>query len=121
MNAAAINCSYPVALYDARSNRSNVMGVALPLDERFSSRHVVVKGAAILNGVEGCEIRCFIRDMHERGAELRVGREERIPAKFLLYVPRDGVTYRAALSWRDGDRAGVDFSGTEPRPHGHYG
>ena len=97
------------------------MGMAPTVDERSSHRHRVIKGAAILSGAENCEIRCFIRDMHERGAELRVGREERIPAEFLLYVPRDGVAYRAALRWRDGDRAGVDLSGTEPKPHWHYG
>jgi len=97
------------------------MGSALPVDDRLGHRHRVIKGAAILNGVESCEITCFIRDMHEQGAELSVGREERIPAEFLLYVPRDGVTYRAALRWRDGDRAGVELRGTEPKPHWHYG
>lgn len=97
------------------------MGAALPADERFGHKRRVNKGAAILNAVENCEIRCFVRDMHEGGAELNVGSNEQLPPEFLLYVPREGVVYRASLRWRDGNRAEVEFLGTEPKPHWHYG
>ena len=97
------------------------MGAALPAESGSSDRQRVVKGAAILDRVENCEIRCFVSGMDTQGAELSVGREARLPAEFLLYVPREGIAYRASLTWREGDRAGVEFAGTEPKPHWHFG
>jgi hypothetical protein len=43
------------------------------------------------------------------------------PAEFLLYVPVDGVAYRSILRWREKDRVGIQFTGTEPKPKLHYG
>ncbi|TIM34179.1 MAG: PilZ domain-containing protein, partial [Mesorhizobium sp.] len=41
--------------------------------------------------------------------------------EFLLYVPTDGIAYKAAVRWRREDRIGVMFTGTAPKPHWHYG
>jgi hypothetical protein len=84
-------------------------------------RNRVLKGAHILTGVNNSAIACTIRNMHQHGAELRVQVEARIPAQFLLYVPVDGVAYRCDLQWRKPDRAGVKFTGSEPKPHWFYG
>jgi hypothetical protein len=81
----------------------------------------VFKGAAILSGIANSAINCTIRNMHGNGAELIVPIEARIPEEFLLYVPTDGIGYRATLRWRKLDRCGVQFSGTEPKPSWHYG
>jgi hypothetical protein len=97
------------------------MGAARPAENGFSVRQPVMKGAAIIDRVESCEIRCFIRDMDAQGAEISVGSEVGLPPEFLLYVPHKGVVYRASLRWREGARAEVEFSGTEPKPHWHYG
>ena len=59
--------------------------------------------------------------MHENGAELRVDAEARVPKEFLLYVAVEGIGYKCELRWRKLDRCGVEFSGTEPKPHWHYG
>ena len=67
------------------------------------------------------EIRCVVRNMHEHGAELKIGDGAIVPAHFLLYVPVDGVGYRCVVRWRRDDRIGVMFTGTEPKPHWHYG
>ncbi len=84
-------------------------------------RQRVLKGASILSGVNKSEITCTIRNMHEHGAELRVAIDARVPREFLLYVPTDGIAYRAELRWRKQERCGVTFSGTEPKPAWHYG
>ncbi|TGU68390.1 PilZ domain-containing protein, partial [Mesorhizobium sp. M1C.F.Ca.ET.144.01.1.1] len=54
-------------------------------------------------------------------AELQVSIDARVPNEFLLYIPTDGVGYKAVVQWRRGDKLGVMFLGTEPKPHWHYG
>lgn len=84
-------------------------------------RRRVLKGASILSGINNSVTYCTIRNQHEHGAELVVPVEARVPAEFLLYVPNDAIAYKATLRWRRLDRCGVSFSGTEPKPHWHYG
>ena len=93
------------------------MGAALPVDERFDHRRRIVRGAAILDRVESCEIRCFIRDMDAQGAELSVGserfgdcRENRLRSVW-EHAKLSGASFRATgedpawyLEIRDGDR-----------------
>ncbi len=97
--------------------------MALPAESenKRERRQRVLKGAAILSGVSKSEIACTIRNMHKDGAELKVPVEAPLPQQFLLYVPVDGIAYRAELRWRGRDRAGVEFTGTEPKPSWHYG
>lgn len=90
-------------------------------DNERERRQRVLKGASILTGVNNSEIACAIRNMHKHGAELNVSPEARIPYEFLLYVPVDGLAYRSLLRWRRHDKVGVEFTGTEPKPHWHYG
>ena len=84
-------------------------------------RRRVLKGGAILTGVNNSIINCTIRNMHAQGAELHVLPEARIPSEFLLYVPVDGIGYHAQLRWRKMDRCGVMFTGTAPKPQWYYG
>ena len=88
---------------------------------RREHRQRVLKGASILNGINNSTIQCTIRNMHKNGAELRVSLESRVPQEFSLYVPVDGIAYRAVLAWRAGERVGVKFIGTEPKPSWFYG
>jgi hypothetical protein len=81
----------------------------------------VLKGATIISGAKLSEISCVVRNQHCDGAELKVPLEAPVPETFLLYVPIDGVAYRAILRWRRNDRVGVQFTGTEPKPRLHYG
>lgn len=81
----------------------------------------VLKRATILNGLGRSEVACSIRNMHEHGAEITVAVEEPVPAEFLLYVPMDGIAYKSVLRWRKGNHAGLEFQGTAPKPHWHYG
>ncbi len=97
------------------------MGHPAEQDTRKEHRQRVLKGASILTGINNSEIKCLVRNMHEHGAELKLGEGAIAPASFLLYVPVDGVAYRCVVRWRREDRIGVMFTGTEPKPHWHYG
>lgn len=88
---------------------------------RAAHRACVLKGASILNGVDASEIKCTIRNMHDGGAELQVPTGIAVANEFLLYVPLDGTAYRSVVRWRRGNRVGVMFVGTEPKPRWHYG
>lgn len=90
-------------------------------EHRREHRSRVLKGAAILVDINTSEISCTVRNMHSHGAELRVPLGANIPQEFLLYVPVDHIGYRSVVRWRSGDRIGVIFTGTEPKPHWHYG
>ena len=97
------------------------MAVPVQAEQRREHRQRVLKGASILNGITNSEVSCMIRNMNKGGAELRISVESRIPQEFLLYVPTDGIAYQCVLAWRAGDRVGVKFTGTAPKPHWHYG
>ena len=90
-------------------------------DNRRERRQRVLKGAAIINGINNSEISCTIRNQNSGGAELKVPVEAFVPEHFVLYVPTDGVAYQSVLRWRRNDRIGVQFTGTLPKPRLHYG
>lgn len=81
----------------------------------------MLKGASIISGITNSEISCTIRNQNSGGAELKVPVESRVPERFVVYVPTDGVAYQAVLRWRRNDRIGVQFIGTLPKPRLHYG
>jgi hypothetical protein len=95
----------------------------VPTSEELRQQHRrrVLKGATILTGIASSEIKCTVRNMHAGGAELRVSIDARVPDEFLLYVPTDGIGYKALVRWRKACVIGVMFSGTEPKPLWHYG
>ena len=84
-------------------------------------RNRVLKGATIITGISSSEIPCSIRNMNKDGAELKVSSSALVPELFLLYVPVDGIAYTCELRWRSGERAGLKFHGTAPKPRWHYG
>lgn len=90
-------------------------------ESREQRRRRVLKGASILSGISNSEVKCTVRNMHSQRAELQVSIDARVPNEFLLYIPTDGVGYKAVVQWRRGDKLGVMFLGTEPKPHWHYG
>lgn len=81
----------------------------------------VLKGGSIITGIQNSEVAVTLRNQHAGGAELKIPLEARVPDRFLLYVPLDGVAYRCEVRWRRNDRVGVQFTGTEPKPKLHYG
>lgn len=81
----------------------------------------VLKGGTVITGVQNSEVAVMLRNQHADGAELKIPIESRVPDRFLLYVPLDGIAYRCEVRWRRNDRVGVQFTGTEPKPKMHYG
>lgn len=90
-------------------------------EHRHERRQRVLKGASILTGIANSEVKCTVRNMHDDGAELKIDIDARVPNEFLLYVPVDGIAYKAVVRWRKEGRLGVRFTGTEPKPAWHYG
>ncbi|TIR89880.1 MAG: PilZ domain-containing protein [Mesorhizobium sp.] len=88
---------------------------------RREHRPRVLKGGTIITGFRNSEISCSLRNQHSQGAELKVAADIQIPVRFLLYVPIDGIAYKAVVRWRKNDRVGVEFEGTEPKPKFHCG
>jgi hypothetical protein len=94
---------------------------APPNSPRREHRARVLKGATIITSFQNSEISCSLRNQHSNGGELKVAADVHIPEHFLLYVPLDGIAYRAVVRWRKNDRLGVEFVGIEPKPKFHYG
>lgn len=91
-------------------------GVSRPL------RHRVLKKATIIRGLKLSETVCVMRNESTNGCELKLNdAEQHVPDEFLLYVPMNATAYRCKIRWRTGARIGVEFSGTECKPHWHYG
>lgn len=97
------------------------MSIPTENENRDEHRQRVLKGASILGGVAASEVKCTVRNQHRNGAELKVAADSRVPQEFLLYIPVDGIAYKCELRWRKGERIGVIFTGTEAKPHWHYG
>ncbi len=92
---------------------------ARPTDREHRKR--VLKRASIIIDVDTSEIVCSVRNQTANGAELRVPLGSQAPDEFLLYIPLDRIAYNCAVRWREDDRIGVEFMGTAPKPHWHYG
>jgi hypothetical protein len=109
-----------------RSGVSSMTNPVKPLQQdtgepQRDRRPRVLKGGTIITGIQNSEVSVMVRNQHESGAELKVPLEARVPDRFLLYVPLDGIAYRCEVRWRRNDRVGVQFIGTEPKPKMHYG
>jgi hypothetical protein len=91
------------------------------VENRREHRRRVLKRATIINAGSISEIGCSIHNQTPGGAEINVDPGVHIPQHFLLYVPVDGTAYRSVVCWRRGERIGVQFRGTEPKPPRHYG
>lgn len=102
---------------------SNVVRFEKPENITGSREHRprVLKGATILTSISASTASCLVRSQNAAGFGIQIDAEQKIPAHFLLYVPVDGIAYRCKLRWRKGDKAGLSFDGTEPKPKWHYG
>lgn len=102
---------------------SNVVRLEPPANDSKTREHRsrVLKGATILTSISASTVSCLVRNQQKGGFGIQIDAEQKIPAHFLLYIPVDGIAYRCTLRWRKGDRAGLSFDGTEPKPKWHYG
>jgi hypothetical protein len=68
---------------------------------------MVLKAGTIKSG--GAAVNCLVRNLSVRGAALEVSDESRIPARFVLVVPGDGLHLPCRTVWRKPHRIGVVF------------
>lgn len=118
-NKGYTDARYGCAEQDA-AGRKDVTEPAPAIPQR-EHRQRVLKGGAILTSVSQSVVTCTIRNMNSGGAEIKIPDGVHVPSNFLLYVAVDGIAYRCTVRWRRGDRAGLQFSGTEPKPRWYYG
>ena len=72
------------------------------------------KGATIERFDGKPDLRCRITNLSLEGAELALDPGQRAPDQFALYVPHEGMAYRATVRWRKEGRIGVEFAGAQP-------
>lgn len=77
------------------------------VETRIAPRFRVVKPAKIEYG--GDKFPCTIRDLSTTGAALELSGQIRIPERFNLIVPEDGLILACRLVWRRDFRIGVTF------------
>jgi hypothetical protein len=77
------------------------------VETRIAPRYRVMKPAEIEHG--GAKIPCTVRDLSITGAALEVSDPTRIPAKFTLVVPEDGLKLLCRVVRRTYSRIGVAF------------
>jgi PilZ domain len=77
------------------------------VETRIAPRYRVMKPAQIEYG--GDKIPCTVRDLSITGAALEVVDPTRIPAKFTLVVPEDGLKLPCRVVRRTEFRIGVAF------------
>jgi PilZ domain len=77
------------------------------VETRAAPRYRVAKLAQIEYG--GDKIACTVRDLSITGAALEISDPARIPAKFTLVVPEDGLKLLCRVVRRTDFRIGVAF------------
>jgi hypothetical protein len=77
------------------------------VETRAATRYRVMKPAQIEHG--GDRISCTVRDLSITGAAIEVSDPTRIPAKFTLIVPEDGLKLPCRVVRRTDFRIGVAF------------
>jgi|APFEC2959095136_1045048.scaffolds.fasta_scaffold00756_13 hypothetical protein len=87
-------------------------------DARQQQRADLLKSANIERADGKPPVGCQISNISAEGAELKLGAGQRAPDQFTLYVPHEGMAYRATVRWRAEGRIGVEFHGAEQREKG---
>ena len=76
-------------------------------ESRRATRHLVLKAATVKSG--GATVNCLVRNLSATGAALEVPNESKIPGRFVLVVPGDGLHLPCRIVWRRPNRVGVVF------------
>ena len=76
-------------------------------ESRRAPRHIVLKAGTVKSG--GAAVNCLVRNLSKTGAALEVSDESRIPGRFVLVVPGDGLHLPCRIVWRKSRRVGVVF------------
>lgn len=86
-------------------------------NKRAHTRHRVLKEGIVAFNKEYSTINCQVRDISATGAKLRVDDPGRLPKRFNLHIPVDGVKYAVEVRWVQSSVCGVEFQGEAERTH----
>jgi len=84
---------------------------------RREQRYKAAKDGRILTGLSSQGITVEIEDISLSGARLRLQGGERFKPAFRLLFVAERLVYPCRISWRRGDRVGVQFVGEPYRLH----
>jgi hypothetical protein len=76
-------------------------------EARRANRHIVLKAGTIKFG--GSAVHCLVRNLSTSGAALEISSQTKIPSRFMLQVPGDGLHLPCRTLWRNQYRMGVAF------------
>jgi hypothetical protein len=82
-------------------------------DARRAPRSEALNGAMILDADGKPGARCLVTNISDDGAELELVENVRVPPRFTLHVPHQGIAYKAEVRWRENGRIGVEFFSRE--------
>jgi hypothetical protein len=57
------------------------------------------------------DVSVWIKDLSATGAKIRIPSDRILPKTFELLMVEENLRFSAALRWREGDMAGVEFVG----------
>jgi hypothetical protein len=98
----------PPAAGTALTSSLQFGGILHPMAEsRRAPRHIVLKAGTVKSG--GAAVNCLVRNLSKTGPALEVSDESRIPGRFVLVVPGDGLHLPCRIVWRKPRRVGVVF------------
>ena len=76
-------------------------------EARRTTRHMVCRSGTIKFG--GTVVGCLVRNLSTSGAALEISGQTKIPSRFMLQLPADGLHLPCRTLWRNQYRMGVAF------------
>ena len=80
-----------------------------PMVESRRTSRLHISKAATIKFVGGGAINCLVRNLSSSGAALEISNQARIPERFILVMPGDGLHRPCRTVWRKEHRIGVTF------------
>jgi hypothetical protein len=80
-----------------------------PMVESRRASRLHVSKAGTIKFVGGGAINCLVRNLSSTGAALEVSNQARIPERFVLVMPGDGLHRPCLTVWRKEHRIGITF------------
>ncbi|PLX36656.1 MAG: PilZ domain-containing protein [Hyphomicrobiales bacterium] len=78
---------------------------------RNSPRRRVVKQAKVVYGNFMFVLDCYIRDLSEDGARLKIDNPSEVPDQFHLFIPSEYLIFKSHVRWKKDGEIGIEFDG----------
>ena len=81
-------------------------------DRRGPRRQRVLLPCCIMYGATSMSVQGSVRDLHDKGAFVRLSAQIALPKRVSVLIGRDGAAYDAEIAWRRGADLGLRFLST---------